>query len=415
MPYTNKEDKRASDKRRRLEKGDFHIQRERLYHRVRKHFEENEAQRTAGLTVRSLEPKPKKATLEKYGIEVFLADVAMFNLTTETNKNEFIQVRRPRLLDRVPEQQETNTSAPAPDGLTVKVQLVQLLDALNKLEEPGVKPSTVTKRWKDFRNLVEGSGCSDIATWLNEGTFVESINSRSSNRNTRMGYYKSLYFLVVNHKLVPGVSDDAKKKIEELSQDAKETVKYHQLNQEETDEIMNIKPYSQYLTEARNDGFAETSDEMILLRIYDELTLRDDYGDIKLFAEDPGNLEEESYYVYDTGTIHFNGFKKTGTTADKKPKYFAHKFSDELVADINTYVAEHEGDKLFMKQPRKIAQKVGTNFNTLRKAKIREVYDDETKTMDERKQLAKDMKHSWATQIIYAGSKTRSGKRYGRR
>jgi len=419
MPYKNPEDKRANDKLKRAQRGDFELQRERLYRKIRRAFEMNEEQRMAGITVTGLEPKPKKATLEKYGIEVFLADPSMFDLETQTNKNPFIQERRPRLMEAhqvtavAEEEEEVTPTQTVTDEMTVKIQLVQLRNALDSLEDSSVKKETVDKRWRDFRNLVEWSSCDDIVSWLNDGKLIEYISERTEQRNTKMGYFKSLYFLVVKHNLIPDVSEAAKKQIQELSQDAKETVKYHQLNQEEIDEIMKIKPFSKYLKEGRADGLSETSDEMILLRIYDELTLRDDYANINLFVEDPGRLDEESYYVLSTGTIHFNGFKKTGTDSKRKPKYFSHKFSDSLVADISTYVDEHEGDKLFMKQPRRIAQKIGTNFNTLRKAKIREVYDDENHTLEERKKLAADMKHSWATQLIYAGRTTRSGRRYG--
>ena len=418
MPYKNLEDKRANEKRRRAETDeDFRIQAQRLMKKLRTAFELNEDQRTQGITVRGLEPKPKKATLEKYGIEVFLQDTAMFDLNTQTNKNEFIQVRRPQWKENFARgETQRQPEQTAEDSL---VQLIQVKNALDKKEITDAKEATKLKRWRDFKNIVQESECENIVTWINTGKCVEYINNKTETRNTKMGYFKAFYFIVVKHELLPGVTEEAKKNIEEASKDIKDTVKYHQLNQWETDEIMKIKPYSQYLDELKRDKYAEDSDEMVLMRVYDELTLRDDYADIVIHWNDPGRLEDESYYVVKTGTIHFNGYKKTGTTSEKnakglyKPKYFAHKFSDGLAQLLKKYITKHSGSRLFVKSPRRIAQAVGTNFQTMRKSKVREMYDDENYTLEERKKLADQMKHSWATQLIYAGRATRSGRKYG--
>jgi len=76
---------------------------------------------------------------------------------------------------------------------------------------------------------------------------------------------------------------------------------------------------------------------------------------------------------------------------------------------LKKYIAQHKGDKLFVAKPySKILQNAGTNVTTLRKAKIREVYDDDSFTMDKRRDLAKQMKHSWTTQLVYAGINRRS-------
>jgi len=430
MPYAGDREtalarKRARERQRRAETNeDYEIQRKRKMKQLREAFERNEEQRSKGLTVRGLEPKPKKSTLEKYGIEVFLQDTAMFDLNTQTNKNEFIQVRRPQWKENFnPEEHQQRSEgerqrAGEPSGVPESVeQLVRVKKALDETEIE-VKDETKLKRWRDFKNQVQESGCENIVTWINSGECIEYINNKTAARNTKMGYLKSFYFIVVKHELLPGVTDEAKVKLTDASKDSIDTVKYHQLNQEEIEDIQKIKPYSQYLDELVKDDYDELSDELVLMRVYDELTLRDDYDDIVVYSESPPDTPgDESYYVVSTGTIHFNGFKKTGTQSDPnlklyKPKYFAHKFSAGLVDTLKRYIAKHGGDRLFVKSPRRIAQAVGTNFQTMRKSKVREVYDDENFTLEQRKKLADDMAHSWATQLIYAGRTTRSGRKY---
>ena len=114
--------------------------------------------------------------------------------------------------------------------------------------------------------------------------------------------------------------------------------------------------------------------------------------------------------MIDEGTIHFNGWKKTGTDKKGKTKYFKHKFESDLAESLKQYVEAHGGEKLFIKNPTEILATAGTNIRTLRLAKVREMYDDPTKTDDEKHKLAKKMAHSWSTQIAYGG--TRSGKRF---
>jgi len=420
MPYAGateeeiREKKRANEKRRRAETNeDFRVQAQRLMKKLRAAFERNEEERTQGITVRGLEPKPKKATLEKYGIEVFLQDTAMFDLNTQTNKNEFIQVRRPRWKENFNREEDDPQPEPAPEPQQdTLVQLILVKQTLDKREIKDAKDSTKLKRWRDFKNIVQGSGCENIVSWFNNGKWIEYINNKTEVRNTRMGYFKAFYF-VVKHDLLAGITDEAKEQMKKASQDIKDTVKYHQLNQEETDEVLKIKPYSQYLDELKRDNYDALSDQMVLMRVYDELTLRDDYGDIELFWDDPGTMDDESYYVIPKGEIHFNGYRKTGATANQKPKYFKHKFSDDLTKTLEKYVMKHGGDRLFMTTPRSILQSVGTNVQTIRKAKVREMYDDENYTLEQRKILADAMKHSWATQLIYAGRMTRSGRKYG--
>jgi len=216
MPYADTEEgrqrKRDNEKRRRAENDeDFRIQKTRLMKKLRDAFERNEEQRSQGVTVRGLEPKPKKATLDKYGIEVFLEDMTMFDSNTQTNKNDFIQVRRPQFKEnftRVVEQ-PPQRSVDAPDSL---VQLIQVKNALDKKKINDVSDATKLKRWRDFKNIVQESQCENIVTWFNNGKWIEYINNKTQVKNTKMSYFKAFYF-IIKHDLLPGITDEGKKQI----------------------------------------------------------------------------------------------------------------------------------------------------------------------------------------------------------
>jgi hypothetical protein len=209
MPYANTEEgrqrKRDCEKRRRAENDtDFHIQKQRLMSKLREAFKLNEEQRSQGITVRGLEPKPKNATLEKYGIEVFLQDT-----------KEFIQVRRPQFSENftrvVP--QLTRQSKEVPESL---VQLIQVKQSFDKAKITDASDATKFQRWRDFKNIVQESQCENIVTWFNNGKWIEYINNKTQVRNTKMGYFKAFYF-IIKHDLLPGITYEGKKQMTEES------------------------------------------------------------------------------------------------------------------------------------------------------------------------------------------------------
>lgn len=225
MPYKNLEDKRANEKRRRAENdGDFHIQKKRLMKKLRDAFERNEDQRTQGIAMRGLVPKPKKATLEKYGIEVFL----------EEGVGEFIQVRAPQFKEnftRVVEQPPQEIMM-AEDSL---VQLIQVKNALDKKEIKDANESTKLRRWRDFKNIVQESKSENIVTWFNNGKWIEYIKNKTDVRNTRMGYFKAFYF-IIKHDLLAGITDKAKEWMVKASRECM----LYQYDQNQSTEASNV-------------------------------------------------------------------------------------------------------------------------------------------------------------------------------
>jgi hypothetical protein len=134
----------------------------------------------------------------------------------------------------------------------------------------------------------------------------------------------SYWFLVVQHDLIPGVEDDAKKAIGKEFKRSADKVKVHQVLST-MDERNKVEPYDEILRNAQKD-FDALSDEVVLLTVYNELTLRDDFPEVVVFTNSGEGVyyRERNYYNSSTGIIHFNYRNKVNDN-----EQFEYKFSGE--------------------------------------------------------------------------------------
>ena len=374
--------------------------REKLYKKLGRHFQKTEQERASGATVGGLAPAPKASTLEKYGIQVFLADPSMFGDTGETNKNAFIQIRSPVLVENWTPQR------PTPSASTDVASSLSALRERMNATELNVQEKTADNVYKTFVRNVERLGCDDLVVCINSGELLKFILNEYPVRNTLKSHLYSYWFLVVEHGLIPGVEDGAKKAIQKQFKKSADKVKVHQVLSV-LDERVKQQPYYEILRDARKD-FDALSDEVVLLTVYNEITLRDDFSEVVVFtnAGEGVYYQERNYYNHETGIIHFNYRNKVN-----KNERFDYKFSGETQKLLNQYIAKHKkewGDKLFTIHPRKILNNIGLNFNYLRHAKVKELMMDESLTDAQKEDYADRMNQSLYMQQIYA--RGRSGK-----
>ena len=374
--------------------------REKLYKKLGRHFQKTEQERASGATVGGLAPAPKASTLEKYGIQVFLADPSMFGDTGETNKNAFIQIRSPVLVENWTPQR------PTPSASTDVASSLSALRERMNATELNVQEKTADNVYKTFVRNVERLGCDDLVVCINSGELLKFILNEYPVRNTLKSHLYSYWFLVVEHGLIPGVEDGAKKAIQKEFKKSADKVKVHQVLSV-LDERVKQQPYYEILENAQKD-FDALSDEVVLLTVYNEITLRDDFSEVVVFtnAGEGVYYQERNYYNHETGIIHFNYRNKVN-----KNERFDYKFSGETQKLLNQYIAKHKkewGDKLFTIHPRKILNNIGLNFNYLRHAKVKELMMDESLTDAQKEDYADRMNQSLYMQQIYA--RGRSGK-----
>ena len=374
--------------------------REKLYKKLGRHFQKTEQERASGATVGGLAPAPKASTLEKYGIQVFLADPSMFGDTGETNKNAFIQIRSPVLVENWTPQR------PTPSASTDVASSLSALRERMNATELNVQEKTADNVYKTFVRNVERLGCDDLVVCINSGELLKFILNEYPVRNTLKSHVYSYWCVVVEHGLIPGVEDGAKKAIQKEFKKSADKVKVHQVLSV-LDERVKQQPYYEILENAQKD-FDALSDEVVLLTVYNEITLRDDFSEVVVFtnAGEGVYYQERNYYNHETGIIHFNYRNKVN-----KNERFDYKFSGETQKLLNQYIAKHKkewGDKLFTIHPRKILNNIGLNFNYLRHAKVTELMMDESLTDAQKEDYADRMNQSLYMQQIYA--RGRSGK-----
>jgi len=376
----------------------------KLYKKLADHFQKTELERASGATVWGLAPAPKASTLERYGIQVFLADPSMFGDTDETNKNTFIQIRSPVLVENwTPQRPTPSASVDISSSLSA---LGEKMSAMTLKDFDVNSQKTVDNCYKTFARNVEKLGCDDLVVCINSGELLKFILDEYPVRNTLKSHLYSYWFLVVQHDLIPGVEDDAKKAIGKEFKRSADKVKVHQVLSI-LDERIKGERYDEILRNAQKD-FDALSDEVVLLTVYNELTLRDDFPEVVVFTNSGEGVyyRERNYYNSSTGIIHFNYRHKVNQN-----KRFEYKFSGQTHKLLNRYVAKHKkewGDKLFTTPPRKILNNIGLSFNKLRHAKTTELWADENLTDAQKEDYAERMNQSVYTQLIYV--RGRSGK-----
>jgi len=418
MPYADKVKRREAAKRLYEAKGSAAMQRERLYRRLRQHFLDNEKLREKGEAIVALVPKPKARTLEEYGIDVTLTNMSMFGDETETNKNRFFVSALPRLReDWTPPADEEEALPDSTKGIEDYEREHEDFErrVRNNLETGGFtqKDSTVkvylSRLRKLFRDTAKKEG-SGILAHINSGRMLKHLMEQKV-LNTRKQNLSAVLWLITNELLPGNVLDKAE---DALVKAYKQTDFEGRVawSKEKLDPRKEREHYSDLVKEVMTRIDDPYSEELTLLAVYGELTLRNDFKDMYVCYEDKWLWDDtDNYYLVKDGTFHFNTLSKVN---NKRRKAFEWKASPELKAHLEEYLRRREGEDLmtqsllFPTPPVETLKKMGLSINTLRHAKVNEMYDTKDMTPAQIEDLAETMNHAPLTNVIY--QRGRSGK-----
>lgn len=378
MPYKNDDERRAFQ-RARYEQTGAEKQRRALKRKLEKAYELNEEQRRKGEPLTPMTNITQAHTLAKHGIHV------------EWDPNA------PGVLVRPPRDVEAGENQRPASSPFAELR-EKLVATVERSKEITAKSSTVEQYWKHFSKIADELNVSSahLSTAVNEGQFQAKIEELYSNINTVEAYMRALHFVVVACSLLEGVSEQSKEDIEnafEFWKAEKAMEKYRRT----IDGTFEVPPFSEIFTEALSD-VDPTSQTAVLLHLYNDLTLRDDYGDVYVYQNHPSVEPKHNYYVRSEGTIYWNGgIKKTGHIYGME----AFNYSQETRDAIEQSMKKYPRKKLITKKPWALLKEVGTSVNELRHARISEMYADPNVSRKERQRLAKEMHHSFATQQLY--------------
>jgi hypothetical protein len=377
MPYKNDEDRRAFQ-RARYEQTAAVKQKRDLKRKLQKQYELNEEQRRSGKPLTPMTNITQPHTLAKHGIHV------------EWDQNiPGVLARPPRDTEGADEQQ------PASSPLAELKK--KLFVAAEKNDEVRVKQTTIEQYWKNFVKIADDLGvpATSLAAAVNKGQFQAKIEELYSNINTIETYVRALFFVVVVCDLLEGVDESAKEDIEdtfEFFKAEKAMEKYRRT----IDGTFEVPPFSEIFERALAE-VDPASQTAVLLHLYNDLTLRDDYGKVHVYQTRPSVEPKHNYYVRSEGTIYWHNIKKTGHIYGME----AFNYSKETRDAIEHSLTQHPRKKLITKRTYALLRDVGTSVNELRHARISEMYADPSVSRQEKQRLAKEMHHSAATQQLY--------------
>jgi hypothetical protein len=353
-----------------------------LLTKLRKAYQSQETERRAGLdeTPSSI---PKRSTLAKYHIQVYAHP-------TKAN----VQIREPHFVDGHPTQSTPDSSEGALEPLWERLQA----NLSNDPEKFFHKQSTVNQYWKHFVQDVEIAGCDvkDVPACINDGSFITTINQHYQTHKTREAHFTSLKFVVNTADLFgDAISEEARKEIEDQLDWWVAQAQFERV-QKVFDDGQAVEPFSAIFQRAMEtvDEFSQIS---VLLHLYDDLTLRSDYNDVYVYDAKPSVEPTHNYYVRNEGVIYWKHIKKTGHLYGMD----AFQYSAETRRVIEGSLNKEPRNKLIVQGTKYLLRQVGTGVNKLRHGKISEMYADTATTDEEKKRLAKEMHHSFATQQVY--------------
>lgn len=336
----------------------------------------NQWKQSQGLSPMPYTPRPSEATLRKYGIRVQVAP-----------GDDFLMLTEPVLAEE--EGKENNYESD-------QVELPDIReDIQNKIDEKVIKPYTFEYVRAVERALTELKEQDLNEAWTS-GVLLEYLKTKFPNPNSFKKQLVGLSFLR-DHGHFHLEDEDAIDFDAELKRAATEA-EIFQLYKT-IDENKSTNAFSKIMAVAM-EHIEGDSEESVLIHLYDELTLRNDYEDVWVYKTLPTERpKDKNFYVRQSGKLYFNSIKKTG---DKylDGKTFEYQVSERTRKVIELSLQNYPREKLITVEPPLLLKSMGTSVNRLRHAKIvEELHEIESK--EKRRELAKKMFHSVATQHIY--------------
>lgn len=359
---------------------------------VAKHYEKNkfEIQKARILKRIAEGSKPQKATLEKYGITL-----------DEENKPEAKPENRGR-----------------PKGSHKGISIEHIKEYYKSLVDEGKMAKNSAKNYISRLRVVmkETKNCDiddDLIPCLKKhDDFFKALHSQGYTDTT---IHAHLQGIVKALHTYPSLKEKVSMKAyEEALREAKKKSMEETIQQSVEDRV---PPFSE-IKDKVFDNYPEGSPQRLLIDLYDEFTIRDDFGNIELITSKKEETDESQNYLnLRSKELILNDYKTKKTYGQQR-----FKVPDELMNKIKKSVKETPRTYLFASPTSNtkpagklsgmlssIFKKIGVNgkgvIDLLRHAKISEELDgDNIKDKEKRRQLFEKMLHSPATQMNYLRS-----------
>lgn len=267
-----------------------------------------------------------------------------------------------------------------------------------------------------IKTVFKLTGCADLTGCLLKFDEIKKqiykgkkSNGEPYQLNSIKSFYQSIVY-VLDH-----IENNIPKKTADLYKNEFEILKVKSNDQtveRQNDESYGVTKFSKYKDLVKKK-FGENSKEFLIVSLYDEATLRDNFGKSKIFTKKEKEDYPSNYFVVPKDkkknvTFYLNEYK----TVNKYGKT-AIEFSSSTSALIRNYMRDNNltyGDELFNTNLSKLvgninkALNIGATggINYIRQSKITEDLSlQKNLSAEKRVELSKQLKHSLNAQVKY--------------
>ena len=304
---------------------------------------------------------PQKASLDKYEIDL-----------TELNK-----IRAEVNLDPIEEVKEPRKRYKAYSIDDIK----NTYDANDTISE-----GTKTTHFGIFKNLLGDMSPKD---YYKKHKYADIFDSNMNPNTAASSMASVLSVLDTNPILLDKVGTTIHEDIKQLFNELKVKKEQFNIDRQLTEEV---EPFSKIVERVEKDN-ANTSEEVLLINLYDNITARNDFGELSFDTDAPNHVNLKK------GTITINKFKKTNA---KYPPIIDYKLNKKVLGLLKDSFKSNEREKVFTKQIRSIFKKAKIGIDMMRHGKVsEELAGSNIKDADKREALRQKMFHSPMTQLSY--------------
>ena len=221
---------------------------------------------------------------------------------------------------------------------------------LEKIAMDGKLSDVVFKQLVSISHLCNNQ---NIQECVASNELSDIIEEKGYKPNTTKTYFQAILILIREYKELSTHQD----KYYELFQHYKEIANNYNLEKELNGEVISFTDIMNSVLKQ----FGEDSQQFLLILLYDELTLRNDFEGISF------DTSADKHINLNEGTINIKNFTKTHK---RYPPIVNHKLTDEFMQLVNKSLQKQPRPYLFKFKVKTLLKNMKLSVNTLRHSKI---------------------------------------------
>lgn len=242
--------------------------------------------------------------------------------------------------------------------------------------------------YKNIVNMMDKMGSleDNLIDLIKSKKFITYIN-KLANANTKKMYMSSVLAMIDKTDIKNHISKELREEYVEQHELLKHQAYDHAKKVKETQKVVKFSDLKARIEKE----FEPTSDEVMLINMYDVATMRNDFDDVKIDKED------EKWIDMKEGVLHMNKYSKTFERYGPK----TYKLPKEFMSLLKKSLAARPRDTLIKKRAKSLWATMKTGVNEIRHAKISEMLSKKKLSPSEKIVLQNKMLHSPIAQEAY--------------